>query len=249
MIPLSRSAGSSDDEVPSPPLHLPPGTLIDGYRLGRRLGHGREGTVYRAVERSSGITVALKLICDTGPSSRHAARHTARVFHQLRGTGAVAVYHRLGLATTACGTALVYLVFDHLTGPMLADLLECRRWHRHWGEADAVVVLQRLTARLAMVHRLGLAVGDFELGNNIILTGGAALQPVFCDLDPGSPGAPNRDFATDLELVHGIAATLAGVSAPSRRIATIAALAEGLLRTGVTRTSMARLARGITALR
>ena len=95
-------------------LRPAPGVVVDGYQLERRLGRGDEGTVYRAVERLSGIGFALKLLRDDGRTTSRRAGRVARRFHRLRGTGAVAAYHRCGRVP-----GYVYLVFEHLEGARL----------------------------------------------------------------------------------------------------------------------------------
>jgi serine/threonine protein kinase len=190
------------------PLPLAPGTLLDGYRLGLPLGRGEEGVVYQAVERTTRLPFALKLLHAPGREGRHLAARTARVFHKLRGTGAVATYHRCGLAGER-----VYLVFDRLDGVPLEVLLRRRRWSQAWTAEEACLLLHAMAHKLAAVHRCGLAIGDFTGGNNIVLVGGR--EPVFCDVDVGEPGFDNRDYAFDLELLAELAIDLAAVQPPA----------------------------------
>jgi serine/threonine protein kinase len=214
---------------------LAPGTLIDGYRLGQRLGSGVEGTVYRAVERWCGIPVALKLLHEPGQAAMRLAGRIARIHHRLRGTNILATYHRCGRAK-----GLVYLVFDHLDGVPLAKQLARPCWSAAWKADQAYLMLWFLAEKLATAHAAGIAFGDFAGGNNIILVAGE--NPVFCDLDVGAPGAPNRDYDLDLDIYADIATKLAGVQPFCTRVARIAGLAVALLDRRPTRTRMSRLA-------
>jgi serine/threonine protein kinase len=215
--------------------------LLDGYRLGHQLGRGEEGTVYRAIERTTGLPFALKLLHERGRTAERLARCTARVFHRLRGTGAVATYHRCGWVGDA-----VFLLFDQLEGVPLAPLLRRRRWSRGWVAEDAGILLYGLARKLAAVHRCGLAISDFSRGNNLVLVGGQ--DPVFCDLDVGPPGYPNRDYQFDLELFTELAADLAGIEPPYPMLQHAHWLALTHLERRPTRTRMSKLAAAIGRL-
>jgi serine/threonine protein kinase len=227
--------------VPGLPLQLRPGMVLDGYRLGQRLGRGEEGTVYRAVERTTGLPFALKLLHERGRTAQQLARRTAKVFHRLRGTGAVATYHRCGRVGDA-----VFLLFDQLEGIPLALLLRRRRWSRSWVAEDACLILYALGKKLAAVHRCGLAISDFSRGNNLVLVHGQ--DPVFCDLEVGDPGYPNRDFGFDLELFVELAAALANIEPPFPMLQHAHWLALTHLQRRPTRTRMSKLATAIGRL-
>jgi serine/threonine protein kinase len=224
-----------------PPLPLAPGTLLDGYRLGAPLGCGEEGVVYTAVERTTRLPFALKVLHEKGWQGRQLAARTARIFHKLRGTGAVATYHRCGLAGER-----VYLRFDRLDGVLLEVLLRRRRWSQAWTAEEACLLLHAMARKLAAVHRCGLAIGDFTGGNNVILVGGR--EPVFCDLDVGELGFVNRDYRFDLELLVELAIDLAGVQPPCPTLQQVAWLIATQLERRPTRSRMTRLAKAIGQL-
>ena len=120
-----------------------------------------------------------------------------------------------------------------------------RRWSTAWTGENACLVLHRLATKLAAVHRCGLAIGDFSDGNNVLLVG---REPVFCDLDVGAPGYPNRDYGFDLELLAEIAAGLATVRPPYPALQHAAWLAATALRYRPTRNRMSKLAAAIGRL-
>jgi serine/threonine protein kinase len=224
------------------PLRLRPGMLLDGYRLGQKLGRGEEGTVYRAVERTTGISFALKLLHERGREAQQLAWRTAKVFHRLRGTGAVATYHRCGRVGDA-----VFLLFDQLEGVPLAPLLRRRRWSRSWVAEDACLILYSLARKLAAVHRCGLTINDFSHGNNIVLVGGQ--EPVFCDLEVGDPAYPNRDYGLDLELFAELALDLANIKPLEPMLQHAHWLSLTHLERRPTRTRMTKLATAIGRLK
>ena len=225
-----------------PPPAQPPGTVLDGYRLERWLGAGTEGTVYQATERLTRVPVALKLLHEPGRAGEQLAGRTARVFHRLRSTGTVAAYRRAGRINER-----VYLVFEHLEGVPLAPLLRRRRWSRAWEADAAFLLLAALARKLAAAHRLGIALGDFSHGHNILLLAG--YDPVWCDLDAGSLGWPNRNYGFDLELLAEIAADLAAIQPCCPTLGCAADLLRQALGSRATRSRMRRLAEELELLR
>ncbi|MFZ1425445.1 MAG: hypothetical protein WAS21_01595 [Geminicoccaceae bacterium] len=199
---LPRSKSGKPPSSMAPARELAPGTIIDGYRLERQLGHGTEGTVYRAIECLTGVPVALKLLVDQGRPTLQLASRVARICHRLRRSNIVAAYHRSGRAD-----GFVYLVFDHVEGEPLAERLASMNWSADWSADQAFVMLWLLAEKLATAHACRIAFSDFAGGNNIVLIEGE--NPVFCDFDAGEPAFPNRSYGLDLEVYAGIAATLA----------------------------------------
>jgi hypothetical protein len=204
MTANNSRAVRADDDRPRrrPKLVLRIGTTVGGYRVTRYLGHGWEGTAYLSREVSTGVARVLKFYAAANQNAAAPIIHTARCFERLRETGAVARYHHSGYWISARGKRLVYLVFDYLKGTMLNELVRQPRRALHWSADDLWYIAFSLTGKLAAAHRTGLAVGDFERGNNIVLVD--RRNPVFCDIDGGVPGNPNRDFAADLEMLAGI---------------------------------------------
>lgn len=179
-------------------LNLKPGTRIAGYRIVKPLGRGWEGEVYSAVEVPTDAARAIKIIARENLDSVRQVISTAWFFEQLASTRSVARYFHMGQWFLDDNEGLFFLVFEHLEGPTLADFLaEGRRRGTH-NELDAINLVRRVAAAIARVHEVGYAVGDFEDGSNIIISGPPHdRRPIFCDLDPGEPDRPNVDFRSD----------------------------------------------------
>lgn len=116
-------------------------------------------------------------------------------FAALAPTGAVPPYHHAGLWQRNGSKEIPFDVFGYIDGKSLTSHLDRGCWGRAWRPEGAAWVLGAMATKLAAVHALGRAVGDFEGGANIIVpaSGGA----IWCDLDLGTPEGPNLDMAND----------------------------------------------------
>jgi serine/threonine-protein kinase len=149
---------SDADQLPGPRI------IDDRYELVRVVGRGGHGVVYAAIDRESGIEVALKFLHDSvavDPQYNIRMLREAQIMAALAGTSAIRVY---GLRTTADGA--LYLVMEMLSGIDLDD---------HLAEVESVG--QRLT-----IHRL------FELLDPIVdtLEAAHARGIVHRDLKPAN---------------------------------------------------------------
>lgn len=101
---------------------------------------------------------------------------------------------------------LLFLVFEQLEGPTVADFLSERKTRGTHTELDATDPVRREVTAVARVHDVGYAVGDFEDGSNIIITGPANDRHAnFCDLDLGKPDHPNVNFRNDANVMVTLA--------------------------------------------
>jgi hypothetical protein len=117
-------------------------------------------------------------------------------FEALASTGAVPPYHHAGSWCRNGREEIPFLVFGYIDGKPLTSYLDRGRWGRAWRPETAAQVLHAMATKLAAVHALGRAVGDFEGGANVMVpaTGGGAI---WCDLDVGTPEGPNLCMTTD----------------------------------------------------
>lgn len=180
---------------PTPAFRLGCGCVVAGYRLLRCLGRGWESTSYLATEEASGVLRRLKFYRPSNEWPPGFLGHTAATFDLLHPTGAVPAYHHMGVWQRNRREAIPYLVLNYIDGVPLTKMLDRGRWGRTWRPEQALRLAASMARRIAAVHALGRALGDFEYGNNImVLADGCAM---WCDLGPGSPELPNDWYEGD----------------------------------------------------
>jgi serine/threonine protein kinase len=142
------------------------GFLIDGrFLLGRRVGRGGMGEVYRARDRMTDQVIALKIL--TGQTDRHIERFAreTELLDRLRHPAIVA-YLGNGLAAPR----RPYLAMEWLEGEELASLLRRGRL----APADAFAALCRVADALAFVHARGVVHRDIKPSNLFVVRGRVA---------------------------------------------------------------------------
>ncbi|MGY1633601.1 serine/threonine-protein kinase, partial [Geodermatophilus sp. SYSU D01186] len=161
--------------MPTPPP-APRGSadapVVPGYRLEQLLGRGSSGEVWRAVPRSGGAPVAVKVLVAGDPErqAREAALLGELDHPHLVGLREVVHQPRRG------GQPRVALVLDLLPGGSLAALL-ARRGRLRPGEV--VTAIAPVAAALAHAHERGVVHGDLSPGNVVFTAEG---RPVLTDL-------------------------------------------------------------------
>ncbi|HEU5058830.1 MAG TPA: serine/threonine-protein kinase, partial [Kofleriaceae bacterium] len=146
------------------------GSVIDGrFQLGRRVGKGGMGEVYRARDQRTGQQVALKIL--SGSSDRHLGRFAreAQLLSRLRHPAIVAY---LGDGTAA--PRRPYLVMEWLEGEELATIL--RRGRLLAG--DTLAVLRRVADALAFAHARGVVHRDIKPSNLFVVGGQIATLKI-----------------------------------------------------------------------
>ena len=177
---------------------LPTGTRVGNYQILDQLGSGYEGVVYRVVEIPTGISRALKIMYSNTEQSLQHILHTARTFERMGSSGATPRYHHTGHTyLNHRGDSAYYLVFDLLEGITLLEFASSISGEAQARLAEAIRLIYRVAEQIAKVHKLGLAVGDFDSGTNILILHRCGT-PVICDFDPGKKNLPNVSFKNDL---------------------------------------------------
>ncbi len=162
--------------------------ILPGYDIQALIGAGATGEVWRAVELSSGDTVALKRLSpDADPRAVEALRREASLLRTLDTPYVVRLR-----AVVDEGPAAV-LVLDHAPGGSLADLL-ARRGALDPGEV--ITVGGPLAQALAAAHAVALVHGDVSPAN-VLFT--AAGMPLLADLGVA------RVVGERCESVYGVA--------------------------------------------
>ncbi|MGY1680260.1 protein kinase domain-containing protein [Geodermatophilus sp. SYSU D01176] len=150
----------------------PSAPVVPGYRLEELLGRGGSGEVWRAVPRSGGPPVAVKLLV-AGDAERQARE--AALLGELEHPHLVRL-HEVVHEPRRGGQPRVALVLDLPAGGSLAALL-ARRGRLRPGEV--VTTLAPVAAALADAHERGVVHGDLSPGNVVFTAEG---RPVLTDL-------------------------------------------------------------------
>lgn len=166
---------------------LPGEVVADRFVLEERIGAGAAGVVFRARDRATGQTVALKVLRDAGTDDPRFLREAgilARLDHPA------VVGHR-GHGRTAVGTS--YLAMEWLEGETLSRRLA----RESLGVREAVIVAMRIADALSHVHRHHVVHRDVKPANIFLpacdpsqakLLDFGIARPTFGDLAMTSPG-------------------------------------------------------------
>ncbi|MBI3408284.1 MAG: protein kinase [Planctomycetes bacterium] len=150
MHPPDLSIDATTDDVPQ---------SVGPYRLGRRLGSGGMGTVYEAVDSSTGLRVALKLVQPEHSASKEA-------IDRFRQEGELASR----LAHPRCVFVLAadedqgrpYIVMELMTGSTLQDLV---KRNGPLPQEQALAKILDVIEGLSEAHQLGLVHRDVKPSN------------------------------------------------------------------------------------
>jgi serine/threonine-protein kinase len=145
--------------------------IDDRYELVRVIGRGGHGVVYAAIDRESGIEVALKFLHDSvavDPQYNIRMLREAQVMAALAGTSAIRVY---GLRTTMDGA--LYLVMELLSGADLDDYLaEIESVGQRLSIHMLFELLDPIVDTLEAAHARGIVHRDLKPANIFVLDSG-----------------------------------------------------------------------------
>ncbi|MFM2091760.1 MAG: Serine/threonine-protein kinase PknB [Planctomycetota bacterium] len=145
------------------------GRTLGGFDLGEVLGEGGMGSVYRAVQRSLGRPVALKVISGAFAKDPEFAE---RFLREAR--AAAAINHPNVITCIDVGTAgdRLYMALELVTGGDAAQL--AKRCGGHLPEHRAVEIAADAARGLCAIARAGLIHRDIKPSNIFICDDGAA---------------------------------------------------------------------------
>lgn len=149
-----------------------PGDIIDDrFELRSRVAAGGMGVVYRALDRSTGEDVALKLMNFADAEMQARFLREARILAELRHP---AIVRYIAHGTTAAGEP--YLAMEWLAGMDLSDRLA----EGALSVPDAVALIAAIAEALALAHDRGAVHRDIK-PQNIYLPGGSTRAPKLLD--------------------------------------------------------------------
>ncbi|HEX2733127.1 MAG TPA: serine/threonine-protein kinase [Polyangiaceae bacterium] len=142
--------------------------LADRYEITDLLGSGGQGHVYKALDRTAGDYVAIKVLrreFTDDPAWRERAQREARVLALLRNTAAVKVYDQKYAADGA-----LCIVMELLVGASFEDkLLELDKAGIKISPADLVPILDPIVSTLEVAHVNQVLHRDLKPDNIFIL--------------------------------------------------------------------------------
>ncbi|MCX5385121.1 serine/threonine-protein kinase [Streptomyces sp. NBC_00083] len=156
------------EQHPREPRDRPDSRLIAGrYRLGRRLGRGGMGTVWRAHDELLGRQVAVKELHPEGGAPATAALREARAVAQIKHPHVIVVHDVVedGAPDDAAGARRSYIVMELVDGGSLADVLAAKG---PVGADEAARIGVALLGALATAHARGVLHRDLKPANVLI---------------------------------------------------------------------------------
>jgi serine/threonine protein kinase/tetratricopeptide (TPR) repeat protein len=141
---------------------LPTAFRIPGYDLVRRLRAGGQGVVFQAVQRSTGRTVALKLLREgilAGPAERARLEREVAILATLEHPAIVSV-----VDSGACPDGQLYYAMDFVRGEPLDAFVR----HAELGTSDTLKLLLSVCEAVNAAHQRGVIHRDLKPGNILV---------------------------------------------------------------------------------
>jgi len=167
-------------ETPAQPIgvqHPLTGTVLDrDYEIRRRIGTGGMNEVFEAKDRTTGRSVAIKIVKDKTPEGAARLVRESEIVASIKHENICAIH---GVGTMPDGRP--YLVLERLEGETLETTLH---GGRRLSSDSAIAVFKQVLAGLACAHERGIIHRDIK-PSNIFLVDRGAQRPLVKVLDFG----------------------------------------------------------------
>ncbi|NOU27948.1 MAG: serine/threonine protein kinase [Polyangiaceae bacterium] len=186
-----------------------PGGFDDRYLVGRVVGRGGVGVVYRATDRASGRDVALKVLSAVDPGQEDRFQREVAALKALRHP------HIVRVLDVGRGNAhgQFFIAMDLLRGKTLAEL--CKEGPL--APSRAVRLALQLLSALERAHDLGIIHRDLKPGNLFVVNAGATDETLKI-LDFGLARAIDAPSLTKTGEILGTPAYMAPEQARGQRV-------------------------------
>jgi serine/threonine protein kinase len=154
-----------DGTTPAPPVDALIGhTLVDRYRLTRKIGEGGMGAVYEALHVLIGKPVAVKVLREKYADRPEVAR---RLVQEARLASSIRHEHIVDITDSgATEDGRTFVVMEHLDGLSLAELLKLEG---PLPETRVLDIARQATSALAAAHERGIVHRDVKPENIFIV--------------------------------------------------------------------------------
>ena len=194
----------------------------DRYVVDAVIGSGGYGVVFRALQESTGQSVALKVLRGEGSSIEQDERRRARFMREMKLTGRLNHPNIVRLIDFGVlQTGELFIVMEYVDGVSLSRLLNDEGGLR---PSEAKHFMTQLLLALSAAHELGIVYRDLKPANVMITTSGHRRNAILLDFGISAVLEEHRDESymelTSAGQVHGTPAYMAPSSSgpnPLRR--------------------------------
>lgn len=147
-------------------MEKPAGQRIGRYQIVEKIGHGLMGSVYKAYDPMIKRHLAIKTIqVDAAPDSQEYRDFLERFYEEARTAGNLTHPNIITIYDVGEEDGMPYLVFEHVEGELLAQLLASGA---HFGPQGILLVVGQVAAALDYAHSNAALHKNLNPGNILV---------------------------------------------------------------------------------